>query len=90
MYLLNIQIFSYLPCSFSVIRLIIATNVYSIALKFCGSCIIFYIDQDNDYHSGPYYVTLTPGATRFPFNVSVFDDDTIEKDETFQLVTDPS
>ena len=49
----------------------------------------FYIGND-DYHSGPYYVTLTPGATHFPFNISVFDDDTIEKDETFQLVIDPS
>ena len=60
---------------------------------------------DEDCGSGPYYITLTAGMTRLPFNISIHDDkkdiedgeeddDNDEiflfEDETFILTIDPS
>jgi len=50
--------------------------------------LFIYVGGDEDYNSGPHYVTLTPEATRFPFNVSIIDDSKLEKDENFLVAID--
>ena len=51
---------------------------------------LFYIlAQSQDYHSGPYNVTLTAGVTNFPFKILILDDKEPEEDENFILAIDP-
>ena len=43
-----------------------------------------------DYVSGPYTITFPAGTTTATFNVSINDDDIVERDENFELFIDPS
>ena len=50
--------------------------VYTCFITFTGN---------KDYHPGPYNVTFPAGETRVSFNVSIVDDDLVEKNESFNL-----
>ena len=46
--------------------------------------------MDTDYDRGPFYVTFPANQTNFSFNVSLNDDNEVEKNETFRLeILDP-
>ena len=46
--------------------------------------------MDSDYEHGPFYVTFHANQTSVSFNVSLNDDNEVEKDETFRLeILDP-
>lgn len=45
---------------------------------------------DVDYTSGPYIVTFTPRDTSVTFTVTLVDDNTFERNETFSLNILPS
>ena len=49
-----------------------------------------YIGQSIDYDSGPYTVQFNAGDTRVSFNVSVYDDNILERNETFNLLINTS
>ena len=44
----------------------------------------------DDYHSGPYTVTIPAGDNDVTFSVTITDDDIREMSETFNLIIDPS
>ena len=43
-----------------------------------------------DYDSGPYAVTIPAGVTSVTFNISIYNDDTLEPNEDFMLTIDDS
>ena len=43
----------------------------------------------DDYHSGPYTVTIPAGDNDVTFSVTITDDDTREMSETLNLIIDP-
>lgn len=43
---------------------------------------------DNDYHAGPYNATFLAGQTSVSFDVTIIDDNILEKDEDFTLMFD--
>ena len=46
--------------------------------------------MDTDYELGPFYVTFPANQTSVSFNVSLNDDNEVEKNETFRLeILDP-
>ena len=46
--------------------------------------------MDTDYDRGPFYVTFHANQTSVSFNVSLNDDNEVEKNETFRLeILDP-
>lgn len=51
---------------------------------------VHFTEGDEDYGSGPYFIKLTAGMTHFPFNVSINDDNMVEKNENFFLTIDKS
>ena len=48
------------------------------------------LDGDEDYVSGPYFIKLTAGMTRFPFSISIIDENKREENENFFLTIDES
>ena len=47
-----------------------------------------FTDEDDDYGPGPYFVKFTAGMTRFPFKISIVDDNKLEENENFFLTID--
>jgi len=43
-----------------------------------------------DYDSKPYTIIFTSNQTRAPFNISIYDDDILENDESFTLMINDS
>ena len=52
--------------------------------------IMEYVGGDVDYNSGPYTVQFNVGVTSASLNISINDDDTYEKNETFTLTINVS
>ena len=44
--------------------------------------------ESYDYYLGPYYVTIPAGDTNASFIIQIFDDNIVERNETFQLFID--
>ena len=42
-------------------------------------------DADYDYYHGPHYVTIPAGDTRTSFNLPIYDDNRVERNEHFHL-----
>ena len=47
-----------------------------------------YLAGGTDYSSGPYNVTFPAGVTSASFNVTINDDSTLERNESFTLTID--
>ena len=41
-----------------------------------------------DYYHGPYSVTIRAGVTSVPFDIEIFDDDSREENENFNIYID--
>ena len=52
--------------------------------------IMEYVGGGVDYNSGPYTVQFNVGVTRVSLSISINDDDTYEKNETFTLTINVS
>ena len=50
---------------------------------------IKYFIESVDYDPGPYNIVFSAGESIKPFNISIFDNDTFEALETFNLIISP-
>ena len=73
------------------------TNIDSTATSKCNIKLLYLnhnkyhsVVEDNDYNAGPYSVMFVAGQTDASFDVTINDEDMLERDESFMLKIDES
>ena len=66
------------------------TYIYTVHVRVLFLILNLYFIGSADYDPGPYNILFSAGETIKPFNILIFDNDTFEALETFNLIISPS
>jgi len=65
-------------------------KAYTLATLPKCSLLSYFVGMEQDYFSGPYFITFPAGITESMFSIAIINDDVLEETETFDIIINSS